>query len=44
MDRSMEAWAEVAKNVAKSLETDYVLSQRSAWDIFDLLCENYKSK
>ena len=31
-----QAWTEVAKNVTKPFETDYVVSQRSARDRFNL--------
>ena len=37
-----QAWIEVARNVTN--ETDYVVSQRSAKDRFNLLCEKHKAK
>ena len=40
----VQAWTEVARNVTKALEVDYVVSQRSARDRFNLLYEMYKGK
>ena len=39
-----QAWTEVARNVTKALETDYVVFQRSARDRFNLLREKHKAK
>ena len=40
----VQAWTEVARNVTKALEVGYAVSQRSARDRFNLLCEMYKAK
>ena len=39
-----QAWTEVARNVTNALETNYVVSQRSAMDRFNLLSEKHKAK
>ena len=39
-----QGWTEVARNVTNALETDYVVSQRSARDRFNLLSEKHKEK